>query len=122
MLLGKKKGALRNEESLSIYADLRDYGCGVGAGCGLSFRFNFGGPVYASPRKYLSARSTVLFARKHATRAQQAKLWASILVTLPFVFLRRLATGEQRGVWLKIRGWLDGLRDRDPPFQALGLR
>ncbi len=81
-----------------------------------------GGPAYTSPRKYLSARSTVLFARKHATRAQRLKLWASILVTLPFVFLRRLATGEQRGVWLKVRGWLDGLRDRDPPFDALGLR
>ncbi len=81
-----------------------------------------GGPAYTSPRKYLSARSTVLYARKHATRAQQLKLWTSILVTLPFVFLRRLATGEQRGVWLKVRGWVDGLRDREPPFDALGLR
>ena len=81
-----------------------------------------GGPAYTSPRKYLSARSTVLFARKHATRAQQLKLWTSIVVTLPFVFLRRLATGEQRGVYLKIRGWVDGLRNREPPFDALGLR
>ena len=81
-----------------------------------------GGPAYTSPRKYLSARSTVLFARKHGTRLQHTKLWASILVTLPFVFLRRLATGEQGGVYLKIRGWLDGLRDRQPPFDALGLR
>jgi hypothetical protein len=81
-----------------------------------------GGPSYTSPRKYLSARSTVLYARKHATRAQHAKLWASIVLTTPFVFLRRLATGEQRGVWLKVRGWLDGLRDREPPFDTLGLR
>jgi hypothetical protein len=81
-----------------------------------------GGPTYVSPRKYLSARSTVLYARKHATTAQQVKLWASILLTLPFVFLRRLVTGEARGVWFKVRGWLDGLRDREPPFKALGLR
>jgi hypothetical protein len=81
-----------------------------------------GGPAYASPRKYLSARSTVLFARKHASRAQKMKLCASILATLPFVFVRRLVTGEAAGVVLKVRGWLDGLRDRDPPFEALGLR
>ncbi len=81
-----------------------------------------GGPSYVSPRKYLSARSTVLFARKHATGAQQLKLWASIVLTLPFVFVRRLVTGEARGVWLKVRGWLDGLRHREPPFHALGLR
>jgi hypothetical protein len=81
-----------------------------------------GGPAYTSPRKYLSARSTVLYARKHASRAQKVKLWACILVTLPFVFLRRLVTGEAGGVILKVRGWLDGLRDREPPFEALGLR
>lgn len=81
-----------------------------------------GGPVYTSPRKYLSARSTVLFARKHGTVAQKWRLAASILVTTPFVFLRRLVTGEAAGVILKIRGWLDGLRDREPPFEALGLR
>jgi GT2 family glycosyltransferase len=80
------------------------------------------GPTYVSPRKYLSARSTVLFARKHASTAQHVKLWASILFTLPFVFLRRLVTGEARGVWFKVRGWLDGLRNREPPFKALGLR
>lgn len=81
-----------------------------------------GGATYTSPRKYLSARSTVLFARKHATRSQRVKLWASILLTLPFVYLRRLATGEAAGVRLKVRGWIDGLRDRDPPYDALGLR
>jgi GT2 family glycosyltransferase len=81
-----------------------------------------GGPVYTSPRKYLSARSSVLFARKHGSRGQKALLAASILLTLPFVFLRRLVTGEAGGVVLKIRGWLDGLRDREPPYEALGLR
>lgn len=81
-----------------------------------------GGPVYTSPRKYLSARSTVLFARKHATTAQKMMLAASIILTTPFVFLRRLVTGEAQGVVLKVRGWLDGLRDRDPPFEILGLR
>lgn len=81
-----------------------------------------GGPTYVSPRKYLSARSTVLYARKHARPLQRLKLWASIVVTLPFVFLRRLATGEARGVWFKVRGWVDGLRRRAPPFEELGLR
>lgn len=81
-----------------------------------------GGPSYVSPRKYLSARSSVLFARKHATALQRLKLGFSILVTLPFVFARRLATGEGRGVWLKVRGWIDGLRHREPPYEALGLR
>lgn len=81
-----------------------------------------GGPAYVSPRKYLSARSTVLYARKHATPAQRIKLWASIVVTLPFVFLRRLPTGEAGGVRYKVRGWLDGVRDREPPFEEFGLR
>jgi GT2 family glycosyltransferase len=81
-----------------------------------------GGPSYVSPRKYLSARNTVLFARKHATTAQSLKLWVSILGTLPFVFVRRLVTGEARGVWLKVRGWVDGLRRREPPYETLGLR
>ena len=81
-----------------------------------------GGPTYTSPRKYLSARSTILFARKHGTTAQRTKLALSILLTLPFVFVRRLVTGEAGGVVLKVRGWLDGLRDRQPPFEALGLR
>ena len=81
-----------------------------------------GGATYTSPRKYLSARSTVLFARKHATAWQRAKLWTCILVTLPFVYLRRLASGEAAGVRLKVRGWIDGLRGREPPYGALGLR
>ncbi len=81
-----------------------------------------GGPSYTSPRKYLSARSTVLFARKHASPAQKAKLSASIVVTLPFVFARRALTGEAAGVRLKVRGWLDGLRGREPPYEMLGLR
>ena len=81
-----------------------------------------GGPTYVSPRKYLSARSTVLYARKHATFPQRVKLWTSIVVTLPFVFLRRLATGEAGGVRYKVRGWVDGVRDREPPFEDLGLR
>ncbi|MCC6847847.1 MAG: glycosyltransferase family 2 protein [Deltaproteobacteria bacterium] len=81
-----------------------------------------GGPSYVSPRKYLSARNTVLFARKHGTVRQRLKLMLSILITLPFVFGRRLVTGEARGVWLKVRGWIDGLRRREPPYEALGLR
>ena len=34
----------------------------------------------------------------------------------------RVASGEAGGVVLKVRGWLDGLREREIPFAALGLR
>lgn len=83
---------------------------------------SLGGPTYNSPRKYLSARNSILFARKHATPAQKLKLAASIVLTLPFVFLRRLVSGDLQGVGYKVRGWLDGLRDREVPLAALGLR
>ena len=49
-------------------------------------------------------------------------LAASIVLTLPFVFLRRLVSGDLQGVGYKVRGWLDGLRDREVPLAALGLR
>ena len=47
-------------------------------------------------------------------------VWERFLETRCIV--RRLGTRKARGVVLKIRGWLDGLRDLAPPFEALGLR
>jgi GT2 family glycosyltransferase len=83
---------------------------------------SLGGPGYNSPRKYLSARNSVLYARKHGTRTQRWKLGAAVILTLPFVVVRRLVTGDLPGVVYKVRGWIDGLRDREPPYQSLGLR
>lgn len=77
---------------------------------------------YGGFRKYLSARNSILYARRYGTRAQRAKMAAAILATLPFQYLRRLASGEQAGVGIKVRGWLDGLRDRPLPLAELGLR
>ena len=81
-----------------------------------------GSSHYGGFRKYLSARNSVLYARKYGTKAEQLKMAAAIAITLPFQFLRRLATGEHPGVIMKIRGWRDALRGRPLPFEGLGLR
>lgn len=83
---------------------------------------SLGGRRYVSARAYLSARNSVLFARKHATPAQKAKLAAFILLSLPLQYLRRVPAGEGRGVTLKVEGWLDGLMGRPIPLERLGLR
>jgi GT2 family glycosyltransferase len=77
---------------------------------------------YGGFRKYLSARNSIVYASRHGTPAQRVKMAAAILGTLPFQYLRRLATGEQAGVSIKVRGWLDGLRGRPIPMKELGLR
>jgi hypothetical protein len=46
----------------------------------------------------------------------------SILATLPFQYVRRLATGQAAGVTIKVRGWIDGLAGRPIPFEELGLK
>jgi GT2 family glycosyltransferase len=77
---------------------------------------------YGGFRKYLSARNSVLYARRHGTALQRAKMAAAIAATLPFQYLRRLASGEQAGVSMKVRGWRDGLTDRPIPLKELGLK
>lgn len=81
-----------------------------------------GGRVYVSPRQYLAGRNMVLFVRKHASLLQGLKFTGFVLATLPVQYLRRLASGEQQGVVLKVRGMLDGLRGRPIPLEELGLR
>lgn len=81
-----------------------------------------GASHYGGFRKYLSARNTVLYARRHGNRGQVLILCLSILVTFPFQLLRRALTGEAAGVWIKQRGWRDGLAGRPIPFKELGLR
>ncbi len=81
-----------------------------------------GAAFYGGFRKYLSARNSVLYARKHGRWWQIAWMAACILVTLPFQFLRRALRGEAGGVRIKIRGWRDGVTGRPLPLEELGLR
>jgi len=76
---------------------------------------------YGGFRKYLSARNSVLYAKIHGHIWQVALMAAAIVVTIPFQFARRWLRGEQEGVVLKLRGWLDGLLGRPIPFAELGL-
>lgn len=77
---------------------------------------------YGGFRKYLSARNTVLYARRHGNFLQKSFLVLCIVVTFPAVLLRRSVSGEASGVWMKLRGWRDGLLRRPIPFDDLGLR
>jgi GT2 family glycosyltransferase len=73
-------------------------------------------------RKYFAARNSVLFARKHASLAERAKLAAFLAGSLPLQLLWHLPRGTAAEVWLKIRGVRDALAGRPPPYDALGLR
>jgi GT2 family glycosyltransferase len=81
-----------------------------------------GGPGAVRIRKYFAARNTVLFARKHASAAQRAKLACFLAVSLPLQLAWQWPRGHGDQVWLKIRGIRDGLANRRPPYEALGLR
>ncbi len=81
-----------------------------------------GAAHYGGFRKYLSARNSVLYARKHGSRWQMMLMAAAIVVTLPFQLLRRAPSGEAGGIVMKIRGWRDGLLGRPLPLVELGLR
>ncbi len=82
-----------------------------------------GGPdSYTGFRKYLSARNSVLFARRYGRPWHWVLMAAAIAVTLPFQYLRRSLGGDAAGVHLKLRGWLDGLTGKPIPFSELGLR
>jgi hypothetical protein len=76
----------------------------------------------ANPARYLSARNTILFARKHASAAQWLRLTATVLGSLPLEALRAWRRGEPRVASLLLRGYRDGLLRRDVPHRALGLR
>ncbi len=81
-----------------------------------------GAAHYGGFRKYLSARNTVLYARRHASAGQAFVLALSIVATFPFQLARRALSGEAAGVWIKLRGWRDALAGRPIPFDELGLR
>ena len=81
-----------------------------------------GGPAAVRIRKYFAARNSILFARKHASALQRAKLGCLLAASLPLQLLYHWPRGTAGEVWLKIRGVRDGLTGREPPFETLGLR
>ena len=81
-----------------------------------------GATHYGGFRKYLSARNSVLYARKHGRPLAIACMAACIVVTLPFQLARRAMTGQAAGVMIKVRGWIDALRGKQLPLDRLGLR
>ena len=70
--------------------------------------------------RYLCARNTVLFARKHAGPLEATKLALRIGASLPRAWLHeRRLRGRVRDL---VRGYWDGLLGRPVPYEALGLR
>jgi len=80
-----------------------------------------GAEHYGGFRKYLSARNSVLYARQHGRPWHWALMASAIVSTLPFQFVRRRLRGEQEGIYMKLRGWRDGLLGRPIPLRDLGL-
>jgi GT2 family glycosyltransferase len=72
--------------------------------------------------RYLTARNTVLFARKHARPRDWVRLAVAIGASLPLEYLRRRRNGDAGDLRLLLRGYVDGLLSRDVPYAALGLR
>jgi len=81
-----------------------------------------GGDAAVRIRKYFAARNSILYARKHASALERAKLACFLAGTLPLQLGRALLAGRGGEVLLKIRGVADGLAGRRPPFERLGLR
>lgn len=79
------------------------------------------GGGYRSPMIYLVARSSVLFVRKHASRAQVLKFAAYTAGGLLKDVVYRWRMGELAGYRLRLRGLRDGLLRRSVPVRALGL-
>jgi GT2 family glycosyltransferase len=77
-----------------------------------------GGRGIANPARYLSARNTVLFARKHGGPAQ----WLTLAATIGWSLLRESVRGDRRVTGLLWRGYRDGLLGRELPLRELGLR
>ena len=76
----------------------------------------------ANPARYLSARNTVLFARKHGGPMQWLTLSATIAASLPVEALRGWTRGDTGVARLLWQGYRDGLLGRTLPLRALRLR
>lgn len=86
-------------------------------GGGSNAASNGGGAV-----RYLHARNTILFARKHAGLGDWMRLAATIAGSLPLAYLRWRRNGEGGKVRDLLRGYRDGLLRREIPYAQLGLR
>jgi hypothetical protein len=73
-------------------------------------------------RKYFAARNAVLYARKHGSALERARLAGWMGLSLPLELLWHLPRGDAAHVLLKMRGVRDALTGRRPPLEALGLR
>src|SRR5262249_26542153 len=76
----------------------------------------------ANPARYLSARNTVLFARKHGRPRQWVVLATAIAASLPLAALRTWHGGQRGVAGLLWRGDRDGLLGRPLPLRELGVR
>jgi GT2 family glycosyltransferase len=83
---------------------------------------SFAARGHGTPARYLAARNSVLFARKHGRLAQRIKLALAVGLSLPGECLRLRRRGEAAAASLLVRGYRDGLLGRDVPYRSLGLR
>jgi len=83
---------------------------------------SLGGRGPANPARYLSARNSVLFARRHGTFAEKLKLATTVGGSLARELVTGALSGDLAVTRLLLRGYLDGLRDRPLPLRELGLR
>jgi GT2 family glycosyltransferase len=80
-----------------------------------------GGGGYMSPITYLSARNSILFVQKNASRAEQLKFAIHLCVNLVKEGIFRYRRGEVAGFKWRLRGLRDGLLRRPVPVHELGL-
>jgi hypothetical protein len=80
-----------------------------------------GGGGYFSPITYLSARNSILFVKKNATRAEQLKFAFYLCGNLAKEGILRYRRGELAGFKWRLRGLRDGLLRRPVPVRELGL-
>lgn len=76
---------------------------------------------YYNARRYLIARNSVLYAKKHATRSEWIRFLGHLVITLPLGLVFRTVTGNLPGFILRLRGLYDGFRGKNPPLKELGL-
>jgi GT2 family glycosyltransferase len=72
--------------------------------------------------RYLCARNTVLFARKHAGVLDWLRLGVTIGGSLPLAYLGMRRRGHGRRIRDLVGGYRDGFLRREIPYAKLGLR
>lgn len=111
-------------EEVDLCARARHAGLRVvyaGAACVRHRGEGSSGGGYVSRKQYFAGRNMVRFVRRHADLWQTMQFWIFFLGTIPLQWLRRLASGESRGVALKVRGAWDTLAGRPLPRRMLEL-